>query len=96
VRVVRDRQPTVQVQRVVLRTHAELWCVWFGTHGLKDDDFGRQIFMHDVFCTAVDVPLVRAAPEQTGLVCAIEDGRGQGVSVQRHYGYGVRMHDLQQ
>jgi hypothetical protein len=92
----RHRRPTVQAQRVALRARAELRCVWFSTHGPKDDDVGRQIFMHDVFRAAVDVLLVRAAPEQTGLVCAVEDGRGQGVSVQRHHGHGVRMRDSQQ
>jgi hypothetical protein len=50
-------------------------------HSLKDDDVGRQIFMHDVFRTAVDVPLVHATPKQTRLVCAVEDGQGQGVSI---------------
>jgi hypothetical protein len=66
---------------VALRTHVELQYVWFSTHSLKDDDVRRQIFMHDVFRTAVDVPLVHATPKQTRLVCAVEDGQGQGVSI---------------
>jgi hypothetical protein len=77
----RDRRLTIQAQHVVLRTRIELQYVWFGMHSLKDDDVRRQIFMHDVFCTTVDVLLVRATPKQTRLVCAVEDRRGQGVSV---------------
>jgi hypothetical protein len=51
--------------------------------------------MYNVFHTVVDVPLVRATPKQTRLVCTVEDGRGQGVSIQRHYGYSVRIRDSQ-
>jgi hypothetical protein len=59
---------------MALRTHIELQYVWFGTHSLKDDDVGRQIFIHDVFRTAVDVLLVYATPKQTRLVYTVEDG----------------------
>jgi hypothetical protein len=76
VHVVHDRRPTVQAQRVALRTRTELQCIWFGTHGLKDDDVRRQIFIHDVFRTVVDVLLVCAIPKQTRLVCAVEDRQG--------------------
>jgi hypothetical protein len=92
----RDRRPTIQAQHIVLQTHTELQYIWFSTHSLKDDDVRRQIFIHDVFRTTVDVLLVRAIPKQTRLVCAVEDGRGQGMSVQRHHGHSVCMRDLQQ
>jgi hypothetical protein len=59
----RDRRPTIQVQYIALQTHTELQYVWFGTHSLKDDDVRRQIFIHDVFRTTVDVLLVRAIPK---------------------------------
>jgi hypothetical protein len=81
VRVVYDRRPTVQAQHIALRTHIELQYIWFGTYSLKDNNVRRQIFIYDVFRTTVDVLLVRATPKQTRLVCAVEDGQGQGVSI---------------